>query len=64
MAVPDALVGRSAIERELGRGDMAVVYLARDLRYDRPVALKVLLGELTPAASDVVYFPINVRTHD
>jgi serine/threonine protein kinase len=43
MGVPDglrdALAGRYAIERELGRGGMAVVYLARDLRYDRPVAV-------------------------
>ncbi|HXS23245.1 MAG TPA: protein kinase [Gemmatimonadales bacterium] len=35
-----------AIERELGRGGMATVYLARDLRHDRPVALKVLHPEL------------------
>jgi serine/threonine protein kinase len=41
-----ALAGRYAIERELGRGGMATVYLARDLRHDRPVALKVLHAEL------------------
>jgi len=56
MGVPDglrdALAGRYAIERELGRGGMAVVYLARDLRYDRRVALKVLLGEHTPAGPE------------
>src|SRR5213593_3964918 len=41
-----ALAGRYTIERELGRGGMATVYLARDLKHDRPVALKVLRPEL------------------
>jgi serine/threonine-protein kinase len=41
-----ALADRYAIERELGRGGMATVYLAKDLRHDRPVALKVLHPEL------------------
>jgi eukaryotic-like serine/threonine-protein kinase len=36
------LAGRYAIERELGRGGMATVYLARDLRHRRAVALKVM----------------------
>jgi Tol biopolymer transport system component len=41
-----ALEGRYTVERELGAGGMATVYLARDLRHDRPVALKVLRPEL------------------
>src|SRR2546422_3478440 len=41
-----SLAGRYTIERELGRGGMATVYLARDLKHDRPVALKVLHPEL------------------
>ncbi len=40
------LADRYRIERELGRGGMATVYLARDLKHDRPVALKVLHAEL------------------
>jgi len=45
----EALAERYAIERELGRGGMATVYLAQDLRHDRPVALKVLHPELAQA---------------
>ncbi|HUF76783.1 MAG TPA: protein kinase [Longimicrobiales bacterium] len=41
-----ALADRYAVERELGAGGMATVYLARDLRHERPVALKVLRPEL------------------
>ncbi|HTK42470.1 MAG TPA: serine/threonine-protein kinase, partial [Gemmatimonadales bacterium] len=41
-----ALRDRYTLERELGRGGMATVYLAQDLRHDRPVALKVLMPEL------------------
>jgi tetratricopeptide (TPR) repeat protein len=37
---------RYTIERELGRGGMAIVYLAHELAQDRPVALKVLLPHL------------------
>ncbi len=36
-----ALADRYSIERELGAGGMATVHLARDLKHDREVALKV-----------------------
>ena len=45
----DALAGRYSIERELGHGGMATVYLARDLKHDRLVAIKVLREELAAA---------------
>jgi len=41
------LQGRYEIERELGQGGMALVFLARDLRHDRKVALKVLRPEIS-----------------
>jgi len=44
-----ALAGRYDVERELGTGGMATVYLARDVRHDRPVALKVLHPTLVAA---------------
>ncbi|MDQ2665472.1 MAG: serine/threonine-protein kinase [Gemmatimonadota bacterium] len=44
-----ALTGRYAIERELARGGMATVYLARDLRHGRLVAIKVLRDEVAAA---------------
>ena len=43
------LAGRYTVERELGRGGMASVWLARDLRHERPVAIKVLRAELAGA---------------
>jgi Tol biopolymer transport system component len=42
-----ALEGRYRIERELGAGGMATVWLAEDLKHDRKVAVKVLKPELT-----------------
>ena len=41
-----ALVDRYRLEREVGAGGMATVYLAQDVRHDRQVALKVLRPEL------------------
>src|SRR5437762_3613103 len=41
-----ALAGRYAIEREIGRGGMATVYLAHDVKHHRPVAIKVLHADL------------------
>ncbi|MBL0169677.1 MAG: hypothetical protein IPP90_02955 [Gemmatimonadaceae bacterium] len=41
-----ALADRYVIDRELGRGGMATVYLARDVRHARQVAIKVLHPEL------------------
>jgi hypothetical protein len=43
------LAGHYAIERPLGSGGMATVYLARDLRHDREVALKVVRPDLAAA---------------
>ncbi len=45
-----ALADRYAIERELGAGGMATVYLAEDLKHKRKVAVKVLRPELAADA--------------
>ncbi len=45
-AIAESLSDRYRIERELGQGGMATVYLAEDLRHDRKVAIKVLKPEL------------------
>jgi hypothetical protein len=42
-----AFGGRYLVERELGVGGMATVYLARDIKHDRPVAIKVLRPDLS-----------------
>jgi len=56
-----ALADRYRIERELGQGGMATVYLAHDLRHDRPVALKVLRAELA-AVIGAERFLAEIRT--
>jgi len=59
-----ALAGRYVFERELGRGGMATVYLARDVRHDRDVALKVLrpdLGQLLGAQRFLAEIKLTAR---
>jgi serine/threonine-protein kinase len=56
-----ALADRYRIERELGQGGMATVYLAEDLKHDRKVALKVLKPELA-AVLGADRFVIEIRT--
>ena len=55
-----ALSGSYRIEREVGVGGMATVYLAQDLKHDRQVALKILRPELT-AAMGTDRFPREIH---
>jgi serine/threonine-protein kinase len=56
-----ALDGRYRIERHLGAGGMATVYLAQDLKHDRQVALKVLKPELA-AVLGAERFVVEIKT--
>ena len=56
-----ALSDRYRIERELGQGGMATVYLAQDLKHDRKVALKVLKPELA-AVLGAERFVVEIKT--
>jgi len=64
-SVPDrlasALSDRYRIERELGQGGMATVYLAADLKHDRKVAVKVLKPELA-AVLGAERFVVEIKT--
>ncbi len=56
-----ALADRYRIERELGQGGMATVYLAEDIKHDRKVALKVLKPELA-AVIGAERFVVEIKT--
>jgi eukaryotic-like serine/threonine-protein kinase len=56
-----ALADRYRIERELGQGGMATVYLAHDLKHDRNVAIKVLKPELA-AVLGADRFVVEIKT--
>ncbi len=60
-ALADALSGRYRIDREIGAGGMATVYLAHDLKHDRDVAIKVLNPGLAAAVS-AERFVTEIRT--
>jgi eukaryotic-like serine/threonine-protein kinase len=61
-----ALASRYKLQRELGQGGMAKVYLAHDLKYQRAVAVKVLLSELTESVGSARFLheiQIAARLH-
>src|SRR5512138_2691379 len=62
LVLQEAVAGRYFVERELGRGGMAVVYLARDVALDRPVAIKLLPPALASSADLRSRFLREART--
>src|SRR5438876_160971 len=62
LAFQEAVAGRYSLERELGRGGMGVVYLAREVRLDRLVAIKLLPPELAAHAKLRERFVREART--
>jgi len=62
LALQEAVVGRYAVERELGRGGMGVVFLARDLALDRLVAIKLLPPALAASVDLRARFLREART--
>src|SRR5256885_14867202 len=60
-ALRAAIADRYRIERELGQGGMATVYLAHDLKHDRKVAVKVLKPELA-AVLGADRFVVEIKT--
>src|SRR3954449_10412720 len=62
LALQAALAGEYSLQRELGRGGMGVVYLARDVQLDRDVAIKVLPTHLAHDAAARERFLREART--
>ena len=62
LALQDELAGRYSIERELGRGGMGIVLLARDVALDRPVAIKLLPAHLAERPVERDRFLNEART--
>ena len=59
-----ALEGRYSIERELGEGGMATVYLAEDLKHHRKIALKVLGRRLERVSEGCAHFATALQQAD
>ncbi len=62
LPLQEVLAGRYSIERELGRGGMGIVLLARDVALDRPVAIKLLPPHLAARSDDRDRFLQEART--
>jgi serine/threonine-protein kinase len=62
IALQEALAGRYSLQRELGRGGMAVVYLAHEVALDRPVALKLLPPRMAADTAQRERFMREART--
>src|SRR3954463_15929977 len=62
LALQAALAGEYSLQRELGRGGMGIVYLARDVQLDRDVAIKMLPSHLARTAESRERFLREART--